>query len=158
MTPKNIVLIHAMFQNSLSGIAWVHFVEARGYSCTVPDWPLHAGEPKALRAKPSEELGDSSLDEILVVMDAVVRAQPEPPILVGHSVDGPIVQILAARGIGSMVVLIDGGTPYGMMTLDWEFLKNSALIGNSLKGNEPFFTDFDLFKAGFCNAMTEAEA
>ncbi|OOQ59245.1 alpha/beta hydrolase [Mucilaginibacter pedocola] len=154
---KTIVFIHGMFQNPKSWHKWVAFFTQRGYKCIVPAWPLHRGEPNALRQNPPAGLGDLHLQTIVNEMKAVVRALPEPPIVIGHSVGGLIAQLLVAEGLVDLGVPIDSVAPNAMLAFDWGFMKNSALIANPLKGNEPFYMDLESFRASFCNTMTEEE-
>ncbi len=37
-------------------------------------------------------------------------------------------------------------------------MKNSALIANPFKGNEPFYMDFESFYGSFCNTLEEEDA
>ncbi|CAN5260442.1 alpha/beta hydrolase [soil metagenome] len=158
MNHRTIILIHGMFQNPVSWDGWVRCLEGEGYSCLAPAWPMHEGDPAALREHPPEGLGDLRLDEVVSSLETVVRAQPVPPVGVGHSVGGLIVQLLADRGLVSLGVSLNGVASNGAMTMDWDFLKNSARIGNPLKGDEPFFTDPEAFHKLFCNTMTKQEA
>ena len=54
---QDIVFIHGMFLNPRSWQPWVRFFEERGHRCHAPAWPLHDGEPEALRENPPPGLG-----------------------------------------------------------------------------------------------------
>jgi pimeloyl-ACP methyl ester carboxylesterase len=153
---KNIIFIHGMFQNPQSWDKWIAYFTEKGYNCIAPAWPYHEGEPADLRQNPDPELGDLSLDTIVSEFEAVA-SQTEDPILIGHSVGGLVVQILINRGYGKTGVCIDSVAPNAMLSFDWGFLKNSALIANPFKGNEPFYTDVESFHESFCNTMTMEE-
>ena len=155
---KTIVFIHGMFQNPKSWHKWVAFFTQKGYKCVAPAWPLHKGEPADLRKNPPAGLGDLDLQTIVNEMESVVRALHEPPIVIGHSVGGLIAQLLVATGLVKIGVPIDSVAPNAMLAFDWGFLKNSALIANPFKGNEPFYTDPESFHASFCNTMTADES
>ena len=81
----------------------------------------------------------------------------EKPILVGHSVGGLIVQLLVQKGLAEMGVPIDSVAPNAMLAFDWGFMKNSALIANPFKGNDPFMMDVESFHGSFCNTMSMEE-
>ena len=153
---KNIIFIHGMFQNPKSWEKWQHYFTERGYNCIAPAWPYHEGEPADLRANPAPELGDLGLQE-LVDQFAGIASSVDSPILIGHSVGGLIAQLLINKGIGSAGVCIDSVAPNAMLAFDWGFMKNSALIANPFKGNEPFQMDLESFQSSFCNTMTEEE-
>lgn len=152
---KTIVFIHGMFQNPVSWEKWTAYFNAQGYNCISPAWPLHEGVPADLRTFPPAGLGDLELQTIVTEMERVVSALPEKPIVIGHSVGGLIVQLLAQKGLIEMGVPVDSVAPNAMLAFDWGFMKNSALIANPFKGNEPFEMDLESFKASFCNTMSD---
>lgn len=154
---KDIIFIHGMFQNPKSWKKWEEYFSSRGYNCIAPAWPLHQGEPADLRANPPEELGDLHLNDILTEIETLV-GQHDMPIVIGHSVGGLIVQLLINRGLASAGVAIDSVAPNAMLDFDWGFFKNSALIANPFKGNEPFFMDEKSFHGSFANTLTEEES
>jgi pimeloyl-ACP methyl ester carboxylesterase len=154
---KTIVFIHGMFQNPKSWEKWITYFNNQGYDCIAPAWPLHDGVPSDLRNNPPAGLGDLHLQTIVDEMERVVTALPEKPVLIGHSVGGLIVQLLVQKGLADMGVPIDSVAPNAMLAFDWGFMKNSALIANPFKGNEPFYTDLESFQASFCNTMTIEE-
>jgi pimeloyl-ACP methyl ester carboxylesterase len=154
---QTIVFIHGMFQNDRSWVPWVQYFEALDYQCLAPAWPLHEGEPAALRANPPPALGDLGLEETIQSIEGVVAGLGEKPILIGHSVGGLIAQVLANRGLAEMAVCISSVAPNRLLSFDWGFIKNAALINNPLKGNEPFYTDLEAFHAAFCNTMSTEE-
>jgi alpha-beta hydrolase superfamily lysophospholipase len=151
---KTIMFIHGMFQNPKSWDKWIAFFTNRGYNCMAPAWPKHEGEPEDLRKYPPQGLGDLHLKNVIRNIEALLLVQDEPPILIGHSVGGLIVQLMVAKGLADLGVAISPVAPNMMMTFDWGFLKNSALIANPFKGNEPFYTDLKSFHASFCNTMS----
>ncbi|MDB5135576.1 MAG: hypothetical protein JWP37_2179 [Mucilaginibacter sp.] len=154
---KTIVFIHGMFQNPKSWDKWTAYFNGKGYECLAPAWPMHEGKPADLRNDPPAGLGDLTLQTIVDEMEQVVTALPEKPILIGHSVGGLIVQLLIQKGLAEMGIPIDSVAPNAMLALDWGFMKNSALIANPFKGNEPFYTDLESFHGSFCNTMSMEE-
>jgi len=146
-----------MFQNAKSWDKWVDFFNQRGYHCIAPAWPLHEGDPLALKEKPPKGLGELSLEEVMEKMEHIVQSFDQP-IVIGHSVGGLIVQLLLRRGMASIGVAINSVAPNGMLDLNWDFLKNATLIMNPLKGNDPFYMDAKTFHNIFANTLTEKEA
>ena len=151
---KTIVFIHGMFQNPKSWEKWIAYFNEKGYNCIAPAWPMHIGSPTDLRENPPAGLGDLHLLTIVDEMERVIASLPEKPILIGHSVGGLIVQLLVQRGLAEIGVPIDSVAPNAMLAFDWGFMKNSALIANPFKGNEPFFMDLESFHGSFCNTMS----
>lgn len=158
---NTIVFVHGMFQNPKSWSGWARMFMERGFKCVVPAWPDHAGEPATLRERIPETLGDLSLDDVLAAMTlAVSQATTDgtPPIVIGHSVGGLIVQILASKGLIQAGVAIEPVAPNRMMTLDWPFFRNVTTIVNPFKGDQPQLQTPESFHAGFCNTLDEAAA
>ncbi len=152
---QTILFIHGMFLNPASWKEWQAFFTARGYQCVAPPWPLHDGDPAALRADLPAGIGKLSLQDVI---DSMVEAAApyEDPILIGHSVGGLVAQILASKGIGSVAVPICSAAPNRMLSVDWDFFRNSVAITNPLKGDDPFPMDADGFHKNFGNTMDRA--
>ncbi len=151
---KTIVFVHGMFQNPKSWTKWITFFEEKGYTCIAPAWPLHEGEPATLRQHPPSGLGELSLDEIVTKIESIVSSQSERPIVIGHSVGGLIVQLLSEKNLISGGVAIDSVAPNAMLSFDWGFFKNSLMITNPLKGDQPFLMDEKGFHESFANTLT----
>ncbi len=111
---KTIVLIHGAWMTPASWEPWKTFLEAKGYKVLVPSWPFQDRPVKQLQASSVPELAGVGVSEILAHYEAIVRAQPEPPILIGHSFGGLFVQMLLDRGLGSAGVAIDPAPPKGV--------------------------------------------
>lgn len=155
---KTIVFVHGMFQNDKSWKSWVSYFEQLGYRCIAPAWPLHDGEPKALRENPPAGLGDLRLNQVIMKIEEVVTSLGEKPIMIGHSVGGLITQVLANQGLISLGVPIATVAPNRMLSLDWDFFKNAVQITNPLKGDQPMFMDLEAFQSSFCNTLDEEAA
>jgi alpha-beta hydrolase superfamily lysophospholipase len=154
---KTIMFMHGMFLNPKSWEHWQTWFESRGYNTIAPAWPLHEGDPRELRNNVPPGLGELSLEAVISRMEQAARGHDEL-VLVGHSVGGLLVQILVSRGIGTLGVPICSIAPNRMLSLDWGFFRNSAVITNPLKGDEPFPMDADGFYKNFGNTMSRAES
>ena len=153
-----LLFIHGMFLNPKSWDRWVKFFEHRGYRCLAPAWPLHEGEPAELRAHVPPGLGELGLDAVIDRFAGIAAAQPEKPILIGHSLGGLIVQVLIQQGLGAAGVCISSVAPNKMLSLDWSFFRNSATILNPLMGDKPYLMTPEVFHQNFCNTLPADEA
>jgi pimeloyl-ACP methyl ester carboxylesterase len=149
---RTIMLIHGMFLTPKSWESWHRYFTDRGYHVVVPAWPLHDAEPATIRASVPPGLGGLSLSAVIASLERAA-APYDDLILIGHSVGGLLVQILASRGIGRIGVPICSVAPNRMLSLDWGFFRNSLAITNPLKGDEPFPMDADGFFQNFGNTM-----
>jgi len=112
---KTIMLIHGAW---LTPDAWGNFkqrYEAAGYTVYAPAWPMLDRSIAELRRDPDPAFGALSIGAITDHYDVLIRALPEPPILMGHSFGGLIVQLLLDRGLGAAGVAIDPGPPAGVL-------------------------------------------
>ncbi len=154
---NTIVFIHGMFQNPKSWENWMNYFSEKGYNCLAPAWPLHEGEPAELRQNPPAGLGDLSIDDVIGSVEEFILKLDEKPIVIGHSVGGLITQLLVNRDMAKAGIAIDSVAPNAMLDFDWGFFKNSAIITNPLKGNEPIYTSLESFHESFSNTLSLEE-
>jgi pimeloyl-ACP methyl ester carboxylesterase len=139
------VLIHGLW---LDATSWEHvagFFRERGWEVETPEWP----EPRA-------GLG---LAELVDHHARIVRDRPEPPVLVGHSFGGLVVQILLDRGLGRAGVALDPAPPRGVWQLPLSVLKaaSPALLHPATRKGIVRLS-FEEFRYGFVNTWPEDEA
>ncbi|RYE37586.1 MAG: alpha/beta fold hydrolase, partial [Hyphomicrobiales bacterium] len=91
---NTIVLIHGAWLNALSWEKVKARYEAQGYNVIAADWPFDDRSPAQLRAAPAAELATLGQNQIIEHYEAIIRALPEKPILIGHSLGGVFVQHL----------------------------------------------------------------
>src|SRR5215217_8864878 len=72
--------------------------EGRGYRVLAPSWPGLEGEVEALN-RDSTPLTKLDVTKIVDHYDGIIRGLDSPPIIMGHSLGGTIVQLLLARGL-----------------------------------------------------------
>ena len=103
---RTIVLIHGAWLNSRSWEKVKARYEAKGHTVIAPDWPFDDRSPEDLRASPSTGLARLGQREIVDHYERIIKALPEAPILIGHSLGGVFVQHLLDRGLGVAGVAI----------------------------------------------------
>ena len=157
MKPQ-IVFIHGMFLTPKSWWKWVEFFEADGFDCVAPAWPLHDDEPAHIRANPPAGLGLLTLGALYDHYRGILGGMAEPPVLIGHSLGGLIVQKMVSEGLARAGVAISPVAPNRMMALDWGFLRNTTAITNPLAGDDPFIMTAEGFRENFGNTMSEVES
>lgn len=107
---KTLFMIHGMWG---TGDVWKHyrtFFEEKNYTCITPTLRHHDADQAHL----PEELGTTSLRDYADDLEAQIRALPEPPIIIGHSMGGFLAQLLGSRGLGKALVLLTPAAPAGI--------------------------------------------
>ncbi|WP_127792422.1 alpha/beta hydrolase [Agromyces sp. LHK192] len=123
-----IVLVHGLWMTPSSWDTWAERFRARGHEVIVPGWPgIDDRTPQDVRRDPSA-LENRSIIEIVDSYDRIIRALPEPPIIMGHSFGGIFIQMLLDRGLGVAGVGVEPGQPAGILTLPFSTLRTGLPI------------------------------
>lgn len=109
-----IFMIHGMWCNADHWAQLRGWFERRGHRVVVPTLRHHGGR---FEDPPPPGLGTTSLLDYAADLEAELRALPEPPILIGHSMGGLLAQILASRGLCRAAVLLSPAAPRGILPL-----------------------------------------
>ncbi len=112
---RTVVFIHGAW---LTSAAWDRFIDrysACGYACIAPAWPWLDRPVQQLREHPPAAFATSSIASIVAYYETLIRALPEPPLLVGHAFGGLFVQMLLDRGLGAAGVAIAPAPPRGVL-------------------------------------------
>src|SRR5512135_3037722 len=80
---RTIVFIHGAWVTPRCWDPFKGYFEALGFDCLAPAWPGKDRPIEAIRADPSP-LAGLGIGEIANHYEHLVRALPEPPILIGH--------------------------------------------------------------------------
>src|SRR5436190_253722 len=111
-----LMLIHGAWLSSRSWENFVDYYDRAGFEVSAPEWPRKHGDVEELRAG-ADELAGLGLDEIVDHHEALIRELDEPPVLIGHSFGGLIVELLLDRGLGRAGVAISPAPPKGILVL-----------------------------------------
>lgn len=152
---KTILMIHGMCGG---GWYWQNYrtvFEAAGYTCLAPDLPMHnapAGQT------PDPALGSTSILDYAEFLEQYIRALPEPPILLGHSMGGLLAQILASRGLAKAAVLLTPASPAGIVALMPSVLRTFFPVATRWNfWNKPFVMSPQTMTYAMLNQLTKAE-
>lgn len=124
---RRIVFIHGAWVTARCWDPMVGFFQDRGYECLAPAWPGKDRPVEAIRADPSPLLG-LGVGEIAAHYEQLVRGLDEPPILIGHSFGGLIVQLLLDRGLGAAGVALDPAPPSGVWAFEPTAFRSLASV------------------------------
>jgi pimeloyl-ACP methyl ester carboxylesterase len=126
------VLIHGFWVTPRSWEKWVERYESRGYRVLAPAYPGLEVEVETLNedSSPIEAL---TVPAIVEHYKGIIEELDSPPILMGHSFGGVLVQILLDHGYGAAGVVIDSVpaegikvVPVSQIRATFPVLKNPA--------------------------------
>jgi len=153
MPNRSILLIHGAWVTPDCWSAFRQVCEARGHDCIAPAWPTLDRPAAELRRQPDLRFAGTTIRALVDHFDAQVRRLAEPPILVGHSFGGLIVQMLLDRGLGAAGVAIDAGPPRGVLP-SATAIRSALPVLLAWRGWQRVLTmSFDSFAKTFANAL-----
>ena len=101
-------MVHGAFCGGWAFDGFRQPFEAAGYACLTPDLRGHAA------GKRSSAAAQISMSDYAADIAALIRAEPTPPILVGHSLGGLVAQMAAAKSEVAALVLLAPSAPWGV--------------------------------------------
>jgi len=153
-----LILIHGAWLSARSLENFADYFEKHGYAVSAPEWPRKHGDVEELRAN-GDEVAGLGLDEIVDHYEALIRALDQPPVLIGHSFGGLIVELLLDRGLGRAGVAISPAPPKGILVLPFSSLKAaSPALGHPSKWHGVVTLTPEEFTYGFVNTFTPEDA
>jgi len=122
---RTIVMIHGMWGGAWCWEKWQGFFEERGWTCRVPTLRHHDYRPEET---PPPELARTSVRNYVDDLEEEIRALGSDVVLMGHSMGGLLVQMLAERGLGRVAVLLTPAAPAGILGLTPSVLRSFARV------------------------------
>ena len=155
---KTIVLIHGAWLNSRCWEAWKARYEAKGYTVAAPDWPHDDRSPAQLREAPDPQLARTGQKAIVDHFERIIRALPEEPILIGHSLGGVFTQHLLDRGCGVAGVAIDPAPTPGVPLGPNAIVSALPVFGDLLSWKKAKVMSRRFFETRFAQTAPKARA
>ncbi|MGY1633791.1 alpha/beta hydrolase [Geodermatophilus sp. SYSU D01186] len=156
--PDTIVLVHGFWVTPRSWEAWKAHYEARGYRVLTPAYPGFEVEVEALNADPTP-IAELTLPQIMAHLESVVGALPKPPILIGHSAGGTLVQLLLDRGYGAVGVVLNSAPTEGVRVLPLSQLRSTFVaFKNPANRHRAVALDEEQWRYAFTNTFPEEES
>jgi alpha-beta hydrolase superfamily lysophospholipase len=153
-----LILIHGAWLSARSWESFADYFGARGFAVSAPEWPRKHGDVEELREH-ADELAGLGLNEIVDHYEALVRQLEEPPVLIGHSFGGLIVELLLDRGLGRAGVALSPAPPKGILVLPFSSLKAvSPALAHPSKRHGVVTLTPEEFTYGFVNTFTPEKA
>jgi pimeloyl-ACP methyl ester carboxylesterase len=157
-TADTIVLIHGLWMTPRSWELWVEYYRRPGYEVLAPAYPGLDAEVEELRADPSP-IERLTIQETVDHYDAVIRCLARPPIIIGHSFGGTLVQLMLDRGLGAAGVAINSVPVKGVAVEPRSQPSTQvAAMGGSSTGHQAVPLTFEEFEQAFTTVSGGDEA
>jgi non-heme chloroperoxidase len=153
-----VVFIHGPWLHSTSWQPWADLFRQAGYDPVTPEWPGVPDTVAEARERPETQAG-VGIDDVIEHHARLVAALPEPPVLVGHSFGGLVVQALLDRGLGRAGIAIDPAPIRGVLRLPPAQLRSTfPVLRNPANRKRTVSLSAGQFRRGFGNALPAEEA
>jgi pimeloyl-ACP methyl ester carboxylesterase len=156
---STIVFITGLFVSTNCWDEWIAFFESKGFTCLAPPHPHKNATAEVLRSRqPNEKVASNTLQRLVNHYADIINKQPEPPILIGHSMGGLIVQLLLQQGLGSAGVAIHPVPPRGVVSLRWSLVKAIwGPLGFFTSSRKSYLMNFEQWQYNLTNGMSLPE-
>jgi pimeloyl-ACP methyl ester carboxylesterase len=157
-TKPPVVFIHGLWLHASSWQPWIELFESRGYSAIAPGWPGDHDTVKATRDDP-EAVAGFGIEEVAMHYATAIAKLDSPPILIGHSFGGMLVEKLLGEGRGSAGIGIDAAQIKGVLPLPLSSLRATLpVFENPANIKRAVSLTAKEFHYAFGNALTEEES
>jgi alpha-beta hydrolase superfamily lysophospholipase len=158
MAPDTIVLIHGLWMTPRSWEHWADRYTSCGYTVLTPAYPGLEVEVEALREDPSP-IEALTMAATLDHLEGIIGGLDSPPILMGHSFGGALVQLLLDRGHGATGVAIDSVPTEGVQVVPLTQIKASfPVLQNPANRHRAVSFTPEQFHFAFTNTLSEEES
>ncbi len=152
-TKPPIVFVHGAFCGGWAFDGFREHFESAGFETHAPHLPHHE------RGADLEALAQAGLKDYAQAISAYISTMREPPVLIGHSLGGLVVQLAAAQSPTSGLVLLAPSAPWGVppTTLD----EHGNHFGLSLLGDywrRPIPPDYRVARATTLDRLSRDDA
>ncbi|MGY1703878.1 alpha/beta hydrolase [Geodermatophilus sp. SYSU D00697] len=157
-TPDTIVLVHGFWVTPRSWENWKARYERRGYRVLTPAYPGFEVEVEALNADPTP-IAEVTLPQIVAHLESVLGELDRPPILIGHSAGGTLVQLLLDRGHGAVGVTLNSAPTEGVRVLPLSQLRSVfTAFKNPANRHRAVPLTLEQWHYAFTNTFSEEES
>jgi alpha-beta hydrolase superfamily lysophospholipase len=153
-----LMLVHGAWLSARSWENFARYFTEQGFAVAAPEWPRKSGDVEELR-EASDEIEGLGLNEIVEHYEEQIGALDEPPVLIGHSFGGLIVELLLDRGHARAGVAMSPAPPKGILVLPFSSLKAAApALAHPSKWHGVVPLTLEEFTFGFVNTFSPGDA
>lgn len=157
---KTIIFVTGAFVSHNSWNNWIAYFKSKGYQTIAPAWPFKDEPPEVLRKRrqQDEELAGLTLRKLVDHYEAIIKALPEKPIVIGHSLGGLIAQIMVNRDLVAAGIAIHSVPPLGVFPYEPSTLRVAwKSLGLFSSISKTYLMSFKDWQYAFVNGMPRQE-
>ena len=155
---SHVVFIHGLWLHATSWTPWKELFQTAGYTPLAPGWPGEPDTVEEARSHPDQVAG-KGIDDVVGHYAQIIRGLDTPPIVIGHSFGGLIVQRLLGEDLAAAGVAIDAAPIKGVFYLPPSALRVASIaLRKPANGNRRCRSPPEQFRYGFANALRPREA
>jgi len=152
------VFVHGLWLHASSWDPWLELFQEAGYAPTAPGWPGDSDTVEATRQN-SGQVAGKGLDEVVAHYAEIIRGLEVPPVVIGHSFGGLIVQRLLGQNLAAAAVAIDAAPIKGVLNLPVSALRVASIaLRKPANRNLAVSLTKEEFRYGFGNTLPEQES
>lgn len=154
----SVVFVHGLWLHADSWGPWLELFREAGYDTQAPGWPGDGPTVEETRAHP-ERVAPFGIQAVVDHYAGILRGLDVPPIVVGHSFGGLIVQRLLGENLAAAAVALDPAPIKGVIYLPPSSLRvASVALRNPANRNRAVPLTRAQFRYGFGNALSQQES
>src|ERR687894_428873 len=156
--PDTIVLVHGLWVTPRSWEHWIERYEGRDYRVLAPAYPGLEVEVEALNEDPSP-IEALTVPAVVEHYEGIVGELERPPIIMGHSFGGLLVQILLDHGYGAAGVAIDSVPAEGVKVVPVSQIRASfPVLRNPANRHRAVPFTLEQFHMAFANTLSREDS
>ena len=153
-----LMFVHGAWLASGSWDMFAEYFREKGFEVSAPEWPRKEGDVAELR-EATDDIKGLGITEIVDHYATEIEALDEPPVLIGHSFGGLVVELLLDRGLGRAGVAMSPAPPKGILVLPFSSLKAaSPALAHPSKRHGVVPLTLEEFTFGFVNTFSPEDA
>ena len=153
------MLIHGAWLSSRSWENFADYFRKRGFAVSAPEWPRKDGGRRGVASGGRRAQGPRHRGDRRPLRRSRSARSTQPPVLIGHSFGGLIVELLLDRGLGRAGVALSPAPPKGILVLPFSSLKAAApALAHPSKWHGIVPLTLEEFTYGFVNTFSPEDA
>src|SRR4051794_15313478 len=155
---RPVLFIHGLWLHASSWQPWADTFDAAGYASSMPGWPGDSDTVEQTREQP-EKIAGHGIEDVVEHFAGIIHSADSPPVLIGHSFGGTIVQKLLGKGLGCAGIAIDAAPIKGVRPVPLSALRAAfPVLRNPANRSRAVSLTSGQFRYAFGNALAPEES